>query len=154
MAKKNLRKFITEDGNSFLLFIFLMPVLAGAFGLGLDTAMGQYTRTGIQNAADTATVAGAAMTKYSGNNRVIDKAAATQRVREIYLSQRQSYPNITGSSPTITVTLVRGRSGASDTLQVSIQEKSPTLFLHMAGVNEFNYNIQSQARLGYVAESR
>lgn len=149
---QKLRKFLGEDGNSFLLYIFLMPVLCGSFGLGLDAALGNYTRTGIQNAADLATTAGANQTKYSGNNKIIDKAKATETIRNIYKEKRETYPNITGTSAKITVTVIEGRTGAPDTLQVDIVEKSPTVFLGIVGVEEFTYNIRSQARLGYVTE--
>lgn len=155
MKKINFRKLRKEDGNSFLMFIFLMPVLSGAFGLGLDTALGQYTRTGIQNAADSATVAGAAQTKYVGNKKVIDINKATAMVKTMYNEQRLNYPNVTRTEPEITVQLIPGRNaGDPQTLKVFINEKSPTLFLHMAGVSEFKYNIVSSARLGYLVERK
>jgi Flp pilus assembly protein TadG len=147
-----MRKFFTEDGNSFLLYIFLMPVLCGAFGLGLDMALGQYTRSGIQNAADLATTAGANKTTYEGNRRVINKAQAESTIRSLYADKRLAYPNVTGSPSNVTVTIRSGRAGSPPMLETTIIEKSPTLFLHLVGVTELTYQIKSQARLGYVTE--
>lgn len=149
---KRAKKFLNEEGNSFLLFIFLMPVLCGAFGLGLDAALGQYTRQGIQDAADISTLAGANQTEYAAgsNKRIISEAAAAAKVKELYLEKRKAYPNITGSEPTITVQITTGRWASTRLLAVTVQEKSPTIFLHIVGVSEFTYNISSQARLGYV----
>lgn len=143
---------MNEEGNSFLMFIFLMPVLCGAFGLGLDGALGNYTRTGLQDAADIASIAGANKTVYSGNKRIIDKAAADATVRALYNEKRTAYPNVLNKTPTITVSIIPGRPGSPSVLQVTVQEKSPTVFLHLVGVPEFTYNIRSQARLGYVSE--
>lgn len=141
---------MNEEGNSFLMFIFLMPLLCGAFGLGLDAALGQYTRQGIQNAADLATIAGANQTSYEGNKKVINKERATAKIKEEYSKSRKTYPNIRNTEPVITVKITTGRLRSDRLLAVTVQEKSPTIFLHLVGVREFTYNISSQARLGYV----
>jgi len=149
---KKMKEFVNEEGNSFLLFIFLMPVLCGTFGLGLDAALGHYTRQGIQDAADLATMAGANQTVYSGNKRVISYEKADAKVRQLYLEKRKAYPNIISSTPSISVRITSGRSASTPLLDVLIQEKSPTIFLHLVGVEKFTYNISSQARLGYVTD--
>lgn len=140
-----------EDGNSFLLYIFIIPVLCGAVGLGIDTSMGQYVKAGIQNAADTATVAAATKTSYSGGYKIINKTAAEKQARTLYNNSRKNYPAISKSSPTIKVSVVYVNVGGnliSQALRMEISEKSPTVFLHMVGVDEFKYNIVSEARIG------
>lgn len=152
--KKFLKKLIPnrEDGNAFLMYIFIFPIMCGAVGLSLDTGLGTYTQNGIQNAVDNAVVAGAAQTKYSGKKKVIDFTQANKKVNEIYNEQRKDYPNITGETPSITVKLIKGRGTTADTLSVVVKEKSPTIFLHLVGVNEFNYDVRGQARLGYLQD--
>lgn len=143
---KAFRKSHREEGNSFFLYLFMIPVICGAVGLGIDTSMGQYVHAGIQSSVDSATVAAAQKTTYSGSTRIIDLTTASARASSLYKSDRKNYPAITGSSPTITTTIVN-KNGIR-MLRVTVTEKSPTVFLHLVGVNEFNYKVVSEARIG------
>lgn len=143
---RDFRKNHREDGNSFLLYIFLMPVLCGAIGLGIDTSLGQYVNAGIQASADSAVVAAAQKTQYSGNNRIINGTAAATTARDFYKTARLNYPAVTASSPTIRAEIVNTRGDRI--LRLTVAEKSPTVFMHILGVTELNHNIISEARLG------
>ncbi|MBC9704806.1 MAG: hypothetical protein H9W81_07500 [Enterococcus sp.] len=135
-----------EEGNSFLLYIFLIPVICGAVGLGIDTSMAQYVRSGLQNSADSATVAGAQKTSYNGSQRVIDQATADKQTRALYNQERKNYPAVTSTTPTISTKIVT--VNGVKMLRTTINEKSPTVFLHILGVNEMKYTIVSEARIG------
>lgn len=135
-----------EDGNSFLLYIFMVPVICGAVGLGIDTSMSQYIRAGVQSSVDSATVAAAQKTSYSGSTREINHSAADARARTLYNSDRKNYPAITGNAPTIKTSIVN-KNGVR-MIRMNVKEKSPTVFLHLVGVNEFTYEVVSEARIG------
>jgi Flp pilus assembly protein TadG len=155
-----MRKFFKldrENGNSFIMYILLLPVLMGFFGYAVDSGISYYTRTGMQNALDSAAIAGATKVNYNGaGNFVIDaERAKAQAIASMKVSMKQ-YPNVECSSGScynnIKATIVSGGSGRGSVLRLTVQQKSKTLFLHIIGIKEQPYNLKSEARIGYVQQ--
>lgn len=155
-----MRKFLKidrENGNSFIMYILLLPLLMGFFGYAVDAGIGYYTRTGMQNALDSAAIAGATQVNYngSGNFDINVDRARDQAVASMKVSLNQ-YPNIEcpdGSCyNNITATVVNVGGERGSVLRLDVQEKSKTLFLHVLGIKEQPYTLKSEARIGSIQQ--
>lgn len=156
--RKFIKRFDKENGNSFIMYILLLPIMMGFFGFAVDSGISYYTRTGMQNALDSAAVAGAAQVNYnsngSGNFAINAQRAKTTAIEAMKVSLNQ-YPNLKCAEYNcynITATIVNGGNGRGDVLRLSVQERSKTLFLHVIGQNEQVYNLKSEARIGFVQQ--
>jgi hypothetical protein len=92
-----------EKSNSIALFIVLLPIIIGAFGLGVDVARNLYIRTSLQNSLDMAVVGGSGVTTTDGNNQivlgvrhggVIDRNAVVTEVERVYAMNRMQGPGL------------------------------------------------------------
>lgn len=144
-----------EASNSFAMFIVMLPMLIGAFGIGVDTARNVYIRSSLQNALDMGTVAGAAVTRINANSRVvIDGANAVETVEIVYAANRRSVALVCIGDRTI----IPQGGGAKcwRTVNVAVQpnyiryvarERSKNAFLPIVGVETQRYTVRSTARL-------
>lgn len=145
-----------ENGNTFIMYILLLPLLMGFFGYAVDSGMSYYTRTGMQNALDSAAVAGATKVNYnSSGTYVIDvERAKAQAIKAMKVSLKQ-YPNLKCKEYDcydIKATIINGGAGRGNVLRLTVQEKSKTMFLHIIGISEQQYNLKSEARIGYLQQ--
>lgn len=162
-----MRKFFKlnkENGNSFIMYILLLPILMGFFGYAVDSGISYYTRTGIQNALDSAAVAGAAGNTIDGGRGVVYDAhgnyiingnrAKAQAIAAMKVSLKQ-YPNLECDEYNcynIKATIIDGGAGRGKVLRLTVQERSKTLFLHIIGISEQKYNLISEARIGAIQQ--
>lgn len=78
-----------EASNSFALFVVMLPMLLGAFGMGLDISRNVYIRTELQNALDLAVVGGAAEVTHNSNGDIqIDRERAIATTERVYQANR------------------------------------------------------------------
>jgi Flp pilus assembly protein TadG len=144
-----------ERGNTLAMFIMLLPLILGAFGMGVDTARNVYIRTSLQNALDMATVGAAAVTTVAPNGHVvIDAAGARRTVEQMYALNRGQKPSVSCSGPG---TPVPGAGvprcwQASAPPQVTatrvsyeIREQSRNSFLGLLGAPTQTYTLRSTA---------
>jgi Flp pilus assembly protein TadG len=154
-----MRKFFKRDkenGNAFIMYILLLPLLMGFFGYAVDAGISYYTRTGMQNALDSAAVAGAAQVNYNSSGTYVINVdrAKTQAIAAMKVSLQQ-YPNIECKEYNcynVNATILHNVAGRGDVLQLTLTEKSKTLFLHIIGIREQSYNLKSEARIGYIQQ--
>lgn len=165
-----------EQGNTLILYIMLFPVVFSAFGLAIDTTLATFTQTSLQSSLDAATqsslsratnpTTGATNTT---NRPQLTSDAARNYAVSIYAQNRkgngeqafvicQRTPVIDGS---VTGRLVSGSDRCSwtetsyaytdrareITIQMSILETSKPVFLQYLGIEEFKYNLTSEATL-------
>jgi Flp pilus assembly protein TadG len=144
-----------ERGNTLAMFIVLLPIILGAFGMGVDTARNVYIRMSLQNALDMATVSGAAVTTISPSGQVvIDPAGARRTVEQMYALNRGQKPAVSCSGPG---TPVPG-AGVARCWQAShppkvtagqvsyeIREQSRNAFLGLLGAPTQTYTLRSTA---------
>lgn len=154
--RKFLKRFDKENGNSFIMYILLLPVLMGFFGYAVDSGISYYTRTGMQNALDSAAVAGAAKVNYngSGNFSINAERAKDQAISAMKVSLKQ-YPNLNCKDYNcydIKATIVNGGVGRGEVLRLTVTERSKTQFLYIIGQHEQEYNLKSEARIGFVQQ--
>lgn len=156
---KNLRA--KESANTLFMVVMLMPVICGVFGVALDGAVGYYTRTGLQNALDNAVIAGAGQVQTvgvaGGSRNIINQERAESATVGSYSTSRGNYPNVNCGAgrcyelkTSIGESTAGGRGGQY--LRVTVKETSPTIFLHIFGIKTQEYNLQSEARLGFRQE--
>lgn len=154
-----MRKFFKldrENGNAFFMYMFLLPILMGFFGYAVDSGISYYTRTGMQNALDSAAIAGATQVNYntSGNYVINAERAKAQAVAAMKVSLKQ-YPNLKCEEYNcynIKAAIVNGGSERGKVLRLTVTEKSKTLFLHIVGIDEQAYDLKSEARIGFVQQ--
>lgn len=154
--RKFLKRFDKENGNSFIMYILLLPVLMGFFGYAVDSGLSYYTRTGMQNALDSAAIAGAAKVNYngSGNFSINAERAKEQAISAMKVSLKQ-YPNLNCKDYNcynINATIVNGGAGRGEVLRLTLTERSKTQFLYIIGQHEQVYNLKSEARIGFVQQ--
>lgn len=157
-------KLDKENGNSFIMYILLLPVLMGFFGLAVDSGISYYTRTGMQNALDSAAIAGAAGNTVDGGrgvvydshgNYIINVDKARLQAVEAMKTSLQQYPNLNCRDYDcydITATVTNGGAGRGSVLRLEVQERSKTLFLHIIGQKEQVYTLKSEARIGSIQQ--
>lgn len=148
-----------ESGNAFVLFLVVLPVVLGAFGIGFDTARNAYVHQSLQNALDMATVAGAARTTTDGHGDVvIDHHAATDTIREIYAYNRYNGPGVScighggvalpGRAVTMCWVEPNGAPHISaTTITYTVREQSRNMFLKLVGVPIQTYTLTSTAQI-------
>jgi Flp pilus assembly protein TadG len=145
-----------EASNSFALFVVMLPMLLGAFGMGLDISRNVYIRTELQNALDLAVVGGAAEVRHDdAGNIYVDQARAVAAAERIYDANRQQAARLEcTSNHTIEGTGTRRcwqrwnepvASGGEFTY--SVVEISKNAFLPVVGVTFQTYRLVSHASL-------
>lgn len=162
-----MRKFLKRDkenGNTFVMYLLLLPLMMGFFGYAVDSGISYYTRTGMQNALDSAAVAGAAGNTVDGGrgvvydshgNYVINVVKAKNQAVTAMRTSLKQYPNLNCSDYNcynITATVINGGVGRGSVLRLEVQERSKTLFLHILGQKEQVYTLRSEARIGFVQQ--
>ena len=155
-----MRKFLKldrENGNSFIMYILLLPVLMGFFGYAVDAGLSYYTRTGMQNALDSAAIAGATQVNYNGSGSFdIDRERAEAQAIASMKVSLQQYPNLECQDGScynnIHATIVNVGGERGSVLRLDVTEKSKTLFMHILGIKEQPYTLKSEARIGYVQQ--
>ncbi len=151
-----------ESGNSFVLFVVLLPILLGAFGLGLDMTRNVYIRTSLQNALDMATAAGAAVTTTApGGRTVLRPEEALQTVEQVYALNRSTGPALAclGSRQPVAGTTL-GKCWVQPappvltdtTITYTVRERSTNAFLQVLGVPYQDYRLQSRSRVNQTTQ--
>ena len=145
-----------ENGNTFIMYFLLIPVLMGFFGYAVDSGVSYYTRTGMQNALDSAAIAGASQVNYNGSGSFdIDRERAkAQAIESMQVSLKQ-YPNLDCvhyDCYDIQADIVNVGGERGNVLRLSVTERSKTLFLHIIGQKEQQYTLKSEARIGFVQQ--
>lgn len=143
-----------EASNSFAMFVVMLPLILGAFGIGVDMSRNVYLRTTIQNHLDLAVVSGAGT--HVSNGTKIDAHAALVQVERVYAVNRAAGPGLmcTGSGARVPGTRV-GRCWTTPypaqvtptSVKYSVREKSHNVFLTVLGIPNQTYNITSFARV-------
>lgn len=144
-----------EASNSFALFLIMLPVIMGAFGIGLDMSRNVYIRTTLQNGLDMATVSGAGVTTVNQDGVVdIDEEDAIKAVETVYAQNRPAFMECIGDNSRITGTGYHkcwkqwgGITVNRAYLQYGVRERSKNAFLPVIGVKWQDYHIVSQARV-------
>lgn len=138
-----------ESGNTLMMTLLFTPLIFGMMGFTFDAGMAFYIKNSLQSELDNAAVNGAQQTMYgSSNAQVINYTKAKTILVSTYKKNRNNYPIVNcGGCKKGTPAL----SKVSAThLRVSVSESSPTLFLHLLGINKMDYKMQSEARLGSI----
>lgn len=148
-----------EKSNSFALFVVMLPILLGAFGLGVDVARNVYIRSSLENALDTAVTSGAAAGYvYNGQDGSFSLEQFTQATERVYALNRQNGPGLScigaGIVPgtTLPKCWVQPRGpqydGTRHEVRYSVQEQSRNSFLNVIGVPTQTYRIEGVAIVG------
>lgn len=169
---------LKEQGNTLILYIMLFPVVFSAFGLAIDTTLATYTQTSLQSNLDAATqsalsrAANPTTNSTNTTNRPkLSAADARTNIINIYATNRtgsgeqpfvicQKTPARDGS---ITGSLVKGTDNCAWTqtyysytdrvgnisVKMSVLETSKPIFLQLLNIDEFKYNLTSEAKLTY-----
>jgi len=154
-----------EKGNSFAVFIVLLPLILGAFGTGIDIARNTYIRTTLQNSLDVAAVSGAAAATPDGTGKINLTTAANQTrvlatIEKLYAMDRDAGPGIDCTGPqspisgapsgtvrcwkTVKVTF------KTSSVEITITEQSHNAFLQILGIPVQKYTLTSS---GFVGQS-
>lgn len=145
-----------EASNSFALFVVMLPMLLGAFGMGLDISRNVYIKTELQNALDLAVVGGAAEVKSTSTGDIaVDQTRAVAAAERIYQANRAQAAKLEcTSTQTIEGSTTRRcwkrweepvASGTEFTY--SVIERSRNAFLPVIGVTYQDYRLVSHASL-------
>lgn len=142
-----------EKSNSFALFVITLPVILGAFGIGVDMTRNTYLRTSIQNHLDMATVAGASVMSGSVGGK-IDAKKAVAEVEKVYAVNRWAGPGLscTGTGKRVPGTEAprcwtqpKKPTVSTRSVTYTVGEQSTNAFLVVLGVPKQSYYIQSTA---------
>jgi len=159
-----------ESGNSFLMYLLLMPVLVATMGLGIDVSINTYTQNTLQSALDQATQSTVSLAKNpdATHSNVSLFEEMKQTVRRIYDQNRigklanlacqgQDTPwsdegGVKVVPPSgcgyteLEVNIVSGGAGNRDQyLTASVVEYSKNPFSGMLGFPFQEYHIKSEA---------
>jgi len=151
--------------TSLVVFIMFFPLIAGAFGFGIDIAKNIWIRTSIQNAVDNSAVGGAAVTVINKKTGAVevDTVNAPGEMRKLYALNRADNPSLSCHAPTTFVvgsksytrcwtgekTLVGKdpKTGRLTTTQFNVKEESKNAFLGFLGQPIQAYSLQGKARV-------
>lgn len=156
-----------EDSNTLVLAILLMPLIIGAFGIGVDVTRNIYIRTELQNALDMATVAGAAAGVPKAASTVDLRTSENRQrviraVEQVYAANRRQAPGvdcvgprtpIAGTSPPeVKCWREHAISIGQDNVYYRIEERSKNAFLGVLG-EQLRYQTYQLESLGYVSQA-
>lgn len=151
-----------ESSNSFALFVVMLPMLMGAFGLGLDISRNVYIRTDLQNSLDLAVVGGAASTVDKNNGGIkIDAEKAIASTEKIYAANRPA-KNLTcfggGSIPDSDATrcwevVEHSFTNSNTEFSYTVHEQSRNAFLPVIGIEYQQYTVSAHAAVRQDADS-
>jgi Flp pilus assembly protein TadG len=147
-----------EGGNTFVMYVMMFGIMAIFLGYAIDSGLGFYTKNGMQSALDSAVVAGASeITANSSGKTVINKERATERAKNAFNDAKVNYPNLVTCNHESKCEKFSGIAVKTDptrgqyfTMTATIYSKN--VFMHMVGLPVQEYNLKSEARLGYVQE--
>lgn len=151
-----------EASNSFAMFVVMLPMILGAFGIGVDMSRNLYIRTSIQNHLDMATVAGAATGTPTSTGIKITKEYAIREVERVYAVNREGGPAMSciGSQAVVPGTggLHRcwkqpvGSKVTTTQVTYTVAERSRNAFLSVIGIPVQNYQVTSAAKVNQQTE--
>lgn len=147
-----------ESGNTFVLYVMMFGIMAIFLGFAIDSGMGFYTKNGMQSALDSAVVAGSAETDTNGNGRkVINKERAAKTAIDAFNSAKTNYPNLVtcnhlGACEKFSGIAVKSDPSRGQYFTMTATIYSKNVFLHMMGLPVQEYQLKSDARLGYIQE--
>jgi hypothetical protein len=120
-GNRSFKQFLrSRDGGVAVFGVFMMPVLAGFVGMGLDMSVWYAMKRDVQGIADAAAI-GAAQTQFQGGEASAVQASA--------LADAQLNGYSVGSGNSLTVTEVNTVSGAlTETVQVTARLRAPMQF--------------------------
>lgn len=146
-----------ESSNSFALFVVMLPLLMGAFGMGMDMSRNVFIRTELQNALDLAVVGGAAEVRYTGSGDIkVNQEAAVATTERLYNLNRINASkleclgggHIAGAEGQRRCWKVLDLPAATGVEYVyGVSERSRNAFLPVIGVVYQDYQIISRASL-------
>jgi hypothetical protein len=120
-GNRSFKQFLrSRDGGIAVFGVFLMPVLAGFVGMGLDMSVWYAMKRDVQGIADAAAI-GAVQTQFQGGDATAVQAGA--------LADAQLNGYSVGSGNSLTVTEVSNTVGAlTETVQVTARLRAPMRF--------------------------
>lgn len=144
-----------EASNSFALFVVMLPMLMGAFGIGLDVSRNVYIKTELQNALDLAVVGGAAEVSHDDHGNIyVNPGKAVATTERIYEANRQQAARLECTSTTVIEGTSQRRCWKRDgytangvEFSYSLTERSRNAFLPVVGVVYQDYRLISHASL-------
>lgn len=161
--KQKLRAVRNETGSgTFITILMLVPLLCGLVGVAMDYSYATYMRNSLQASLDNAT-AGAASSLArvdNGNTAYFSGGPAdvTKAIKSSYDADRTNHPALKNEEYTLEGSLAarevfRGRA-ATPVVEAIAHESTDTFFLHYFGINSFEYDIKSEARLGFDVDNK
>lgn len=171
----------TLGASTLIVIILLLVVILAVFGIGVDSAIGQYLRTTFQSSLDAATQSALSQ----GDNSTTGKIVLTKQGVHNYIinnydtnrSGNDKSPMLVCQTETVdsdnslastlaNYTLVepdsgcgwresaysfKNNRGSSYTVSITIHEVSKTAFMGFIGINYLNYTITSKAKISVAA---
>lgn len=160
-----------ESSNSFAMFVIMIPLLMGAFGMGLDISRNVFIRTELQNGLDLAVVGGAAEVQFAPNGAAVvdlEKAVvATERVYNMNRAEAAALLCTKGQGlladsgitrcwqpvdPHTYTDINKATGVASSGYYYAVRERSRNAFLSVVGVTYQDYLIESRASIRQAAQ--
>jgi len=154
--------------TSLVMFIMFFPMIVGAFGFGVDFARNTWVRTSIQNAVDTAAVAGAGTTRVTTTGQVVvDWTKAAGQMRKLYALNRADNPGLaclgdkffipgTGGLLRCWTELPLPKVGSAAVpwkkTQFDVRERSSNAFLGILGYPYQTYHLTGKAVINRATE--
>lgn len=155
-----------EQGNSFVVYVMMMLLMLGIFGLAVDTAINVYTRNAIQSALDTATRTAVQQTNIQNGRVVVNPVKAQTTAMQTYTKNRPG-SGTSGGAMLVCQNVAAGQcfqvtrySVGTDPktgqqfIEFSVREKRNNLFLNMIGVDQQLFEVTSRARFAANLEQR
>lgn len=156
MITRMLRR--NEQGNSFVMYVMMMLLMLGIFGLAVDTALNVYTRNAIQGAMDVATRTAVQQINVV-NGRVTVNADAARTVAEQTYAKNRPASGTSGGAMLVCQNSSSGRCFQVTEFQVgtdprtgqqyvefSVRERRNNLFLNLINVDQQVFEVTSRAR--------
>lgn len=148
-----------ENSNSFAMFVVMLPLILGSFGIGVDMSRNLYVRTAIRNHLDLAVVGGAGTHVASG--KTIDTAAALVEVERVYAMNRAQGPGLrcTGTGKIVAKTSIprcwtqpKAPSITSTSVTYTVREQSTNAFLQVLGIPLQTYTVSAKAKVNQTTQ--
>lgn len=151
-----------ESSNSFAMFVALLPVILGSFGMGIDISRNVFIRTSLQNSLDMAVVAGAGVTKVGEGGYVeIDREKVIPTIEHTYALNRAAGPALDCRERYVIADSNQVRCWRllpnhivvePNYIEYGINERSRNAFLQVVGLAHQEYRLISEARVNQDTE--
>lgn len=134
-----------KKGSVAVIVAISVAVLVLIAGAAIDFVTARHVRVSLQNSLDSAALAAGRYNMNSSDSKNVTEQKLTAEAQTVFNANFKLSPRLVTVQP-LTLTYTPPVGIIPDSVLVSVAASMPTNFLHLAGIPQINFNIQSKSQ--------